>query len=234
MTKLEISAQIFRKFPKLSIGIVIAKNIGNAEPDRNVHRLLKEAEALIKKNFASASLAQHPLISPWRAAYSSFGSKPSKYNSSIESMMRRIAKTSSIPRINKLVDLCNYLSLNHTLPIGIYDLERIEGDISLNISKGTEIFRPLGTEQIHRPEKNEVIYKDSRKVLCRRWNWHDCEETKITENTKSAVLCIEALPPVTEDALKEACEETSDLIKRFCNGEARYFTLDVGKPEIGF
>ena len=76
MTKLTISPKIFTKFSKLNVGIVIAKNIDNTGSDQKIAKLLKEIEDYVKINFTPVELAKHPLISPWRAAYSDFGSKP--------------------------------------------------------------------------------------------------------------------------------------------------------------
>ena len=133
--------------------------------------MLEEVENLIKLNFVSTALAKHPLLSPWRAAYSEFGAKPSKYNSSVEALTRRILKGQKIPRVNKAVDIYNYLSLKQLIPMGADDLDKVDGDISLTIADGAEIFIPLNSEEVEHPEKGEVIYKDHRNVLCRRWNW---------------------------------------------------------------
>ncbi len=232
--KLTISPLIFKKFPKLRVGIVIAKNIDNTGSEEQIYHLLEEVEQLVKASFVPTELAIQPLISPWRTAYSEFGAKPSKHKTSIEAMMKRIFKGEKIPKINKAVDIYNYLSLKHTIPMGADDLDKVEGDISLTISDGAEVFRPLGSDEIEHPEKGEVIYKDHRRALCRRWNWRDCEDTKITEETKNMIFYVEGLPPVTEEKLKKACEEVVDLVQTFCKGEAKYFILDVGEPDIEF
>lgn len=232
--KLRISPLISKKFPKLNIGIVIARNIDNTGSDKKIHHLLEEVEELIKLNTVPADLAKHDMISPWRAAYSDFGAKPSKYNCSIEALMKRILKGDDIPRINKIVDIYNYLSLKYLIPIGADDLDKVEGDIALTISDGAEIFIPLNSEDVENPKQGEVIYKDSRHVLCRRWNWRECNKTKITEDTKNLIIYTEGLPPVTKEKLKEVGKEIIDTIKTFCGGEAEFYILNIGNSEIEF
>ena len=47
----------------------------------------------------------------------------------------------------------------------------------------------MGTNKKEHPNKGEVIYEDdTRRVICRRWNWRDCEQTKITSETKNAII----------------------------------------------
>lgn len=230
--KVIVNKQILKTFPKLNIGIVIAKNIENTGSDEKIYHLLEEIEDLIKLNFVSEKLAEHPMISPWRAAYSEFGSKPSKYNSSVEALMRSILKGRSIPRISKLVDLYNYLSLKHLVPMGADDLARIKGNIKLTFASGKEKFTPLGKKEKEHPDKGEVIYKDDEKVLCRRWNWRECDESKITEQTKEAVIYIEGIFPVTKEKLTEVCRECADMIKTFCNGKAEYHILNEKNNQV--
>jgi lysyl-tRNA synthetase class 2 len=233
--KFAISEQILKKYPKLNIGIVAAKGIDNTGRNKEIDKLLKEVEDYIQLNFTPSDLAKHDLISPWRTVYSEFGAKPSKYHSSIEAMMRRILKGSRVPAINKIVDLYNYLSLKHLIPMGSDDIDKVDGDILLAFADGSERFKPLGTPDItENPDKGEVVYKDNSKILCRRWNWRDCDETKLTEKSKNVVLYVEGLPPVTKKKLTEVCKELADLIKTFCGGEVKYHILNKTKNSAEF
>ena len=44
MKKLSISKEVFKKFPKLKLGIVIAKNANNKGSDAKIYHLLEEIE----------------------------------------------------------------------------------------------------------------------------------------------------------------------------------------------
>ncbi len=233
--KLAISKAVFDKFPKLKIGIVIAENIDNTGSDAKIYHLLDEIGNLIKLDFTREDIAKHPLISPWRAAYSDFGAKPSSYHCSVESLMKNILKGKGAPKINKAVDISNYVSLKHLVPAGVNDLDKIEGNILLTIAKGTEIFSPLGSKTKEKPDKGEVIYKDNKDVICRRWNWRDADKTKITESAKNVIYYIDALPPVNKTKLKEILADVLDLLGMFCQPEEKkIFILDKNSPEITF
>ncbi len=230
--KLIIDKKIFEKFPGLNVGVVVAKGINNKGEDKEIFHLLEEVEELIKDDFTPEDIAKHKLIEPWRAAYLAFGAKPKKHHNSVEALMRTILEDKKIKRINKLVDLYNYLSLKHLVPMGADDLDEVIGNIKLTFAEGNETFIPLGKGDRTNPEKGEVIYRDDLEVLCRRWNWRECYKTRITEDTKNAILYVEGLKPVTEKELKNILAELADLIQSFLGGETSFFILNKDKREI--
>lgn len=217
----KIFPTIIQKYPKLNIGVVVVRGADNTGSDEKIYHLLEEVEEFIKLNFIPTELAKHSMISPWRAAYQDFGAKPESYKSSVEAMMQRILKGGKVPKINKLVDICNYISLKHLIPLGIYDLDKLQTPISIRHSEGDEHFVPLGTDKEEHPEKGEVIYEDSiKRCICRRWNWRDSDQTKVTEQTKDAIIFIDGLPPITRKKIEEIQVEIQELIDTFCSGKS--------------
>lgn len=230
--KLIIDKKIFEKFEDLNVGVVIAKGINNKGEDKEIFHLLEEVENLIKADFTPEDIAKHKLISPWRSAYFAFGAKPKKHHNSVEALIRRITGGDKLPRINKLVDLYNYLSLKHLVPMGADDLDKVTGNIQLTFAQGNETFIPIGKAERTNPKEGEVIYKDDTEVLCRRWNWRECYKTRITEDTKNSILYVEGLKPVTEKELQSILLELSDLTNSFLGGETKFTILNKDKSEI--
>jgi DNA/RNA-binding domain of Phe-tRNA-synthetase-like protein len=171
----------------------------------------------VPKRREGEEIGSLPEIAPWRAAYQSFGAKPSKYKSSIENMLRSV-RAGRIRGINPLVDLYNAVSLTHRLPCGGEDLAQIQGDIRLTRAVGGEHFIPLGADSQDPPFPGEVIYRDDIGAICRCWNWREAERTKITHETTDVFLAIEALPPVSDEQLRVAVDELSNLIERHLGG----------------
>ncbi len=230
--KLKIDAKIFENFPELKLGAVTAKNIDNHGVSDEIMQLIREKEREIRENYDTETLSQHPKINSWRGAYSSFGAKPKKYKSSVESLYRMILKGLDLRHINKIVDLFNYISIKYMIPAGGDDMAKVDGDITLKYAVGDEPFTALNSEEKGTAKEGEVVYADSKEVLCRRWNWRECDKTKMTEETKDIILVVEALPPMTKEELDEAEEDLSRLITKYCGGEIRIDILDETKREI--
>ncbi len=229
--KLMIDAKIFEKFPGLKTGVVAARNVDNHGLSDEIMQLIREKEKEIREIYNTETLSQLPRIKSWREAYSAFGAKPKKYKSSVESLYRMVLKGLDLRHINKIVDLYNYISLKHMIPAGGDDIKKVDGDIILKFAAGNEPFTALNSTETETAKEGEVVYADSQEVLCRRWNWRECDKTKMTEETKDVILVVEALPPVTREELEQVKDDLSRLITEYCGGEVRADTLDEGKKE---
>ena len=232
--KFRIDEQIFEDFDKPLIGVIVCREINNIGNDSEIDKLLRTEEANLRKKFNGVEISEHPNIAPWRQAYRKFGSKPRDYRCSGEALARIVLRGSEIRNINKLVDLYNYISIKYTLPVGAEDLDKMKGDLVLGFADGTEDYTPLGKDDQDPPKKGEVIYRDDIGVICRRWNWREGDRTKITNETKNAIVVIESLAPIPEDLAKDALNELVELLKKYCGGEITTYFLDKETKEVDF
>jgi DNA/RNA-binding domain of Phe-tRNA-synthetase-like protein len=84
-----------------------------------------------------------------RAMYKRVGLDPTKTRPSSEALLRRVRKGDPLPRINSLVDVCNWCSLEFQLPYGLYDASRIEGDIELRLGREGESYPGIRKDDVH-------------------------------------------------------------------------------------
>jgi DNA/RNA-binding domain of Phe-tRNA-synthetase-like protein len=231
MNVLRIEPAIFERFPGLALGVVAARGIDNTGQPEALAAALRRAEAGVVATIDPGKLAEHPRITPWREAYRAFGAKPKDYPSSIENLLRRVAKGHVLPAINPLVDLYNGVSLRHLLPIGGEDLDQVSGDVVLRFAGE---FEPpvvlLGDAEAKPPKPGEVIYADDVGAICRRFNWREADRTKLTAATRNAVLMIEALPPVSRDELANALAELADGVREHTGGTVTTVVLESTNP----
>jgi DNA/RNA-binding domain of Phe-tRNA-synthetase-like protein len=84
-----------------------------------------------------------------RTMYKRVGLDPTKTRPSSEALLRRVRKGEPLPRINSLVDVCNWCSLEFQLPYGLYDASRIDGDIELRIGRENESYPGIRKDDVH-------------------------------------------------------------------------------------
>ncbi len=112
---------------KTVLGINIFKNISVLSYD--------EILSFIKNETENIRQAHSNLLPPGyqnsRKLYRSFGIDPTKYRPSSEALWRRIKKGEALPGVNPFVDITNFLSLKFQIPYGLYDIDKINGDIEL-------------------------------------------------------------------------------------------------------
>ena len=159
--------------------------------------------------------------------YRDFGTKPGDYRPSAEALVRRAIKTGELPTINAAVDIYNLVSVRHIIPMGGFDTDHVQGIIRLRLSEGGEGFAPLGASKQEETYPGEVVYADDSRILTRRWNYRDCDETKITRSTVNTVLFIDASPEISPEKVQGALDELRLLLERYCAGS--YTTGIVGK-----
>ncbi len=86
---------------------------------------------------------------PARRLYKSFGQDPTKFRPSSEALYRRLKKGKPFPRIHPAVDAINLLSIINSIPYGLYDAEKIKGNIRIRIGKKGEGYKGIGREWIN-------------------------------------------------------------------------------------
>jgi len=227
-----VTKEVLAKFPNYIRGVVVVRGGNNSGENAKLLQLLRKVEQDATNDESLQDIKNHPRIASWRQAYSNLGTNPNKFYSSIESLARRARRGDQLSYINTLVALFNYFSLKHMVPSGGDDLDRVDGNLCLTIAKGNEPFTPLSSEVMEYPEPGEVIYVDNIKVMCRRWNWRQGDQTKLTPATTNVAINVDCLPPVLPGEAKAITEELADLVKEFCGGEVTYFLLHASQSEV--
>lgn len=232
--KLIISNGIRTKFPDLRVGIVIAGNVFNSKYKDG----LKEYSTKIFKEFAHKfssvkGLSEVKNILAWQNIYRSFGVNPGKKCPTAEALLSRVIKTGFVPCINPAVDSYLVAETLHNLPIGGYDLNKIDGDIVLRFSPGGESFLGIGSQDAEDTAPGEVIYSDNSRILTRRWNYRDCEYSKIDNATTSLALFVEGPVSEIQDVeIRETILEISSNLGKYCNAATKELFLDKTLDEI--
>lgn len=191
---LHIADDIFNKYPEVEIGYLVA-DVTVLRSDPDVDLLKKQlAEFLREKGINETNFVAHPSISLWRHIYErDFHVKPKSYRSSIEALLKRVLTGKGIWNISNVVDVYNCCSVLTLLPMGGYDLQKVTGDIEIRFGVEGEKFKDLRQKETSDVSMNHVVYADNQRIMCWLWNYKDCLETCIDENTKKAIFFIDGL-----------------------------------------
>jgi DNA/RNA-binding domain of Phe-tRNA-synthetase-like protein len=203
-----------RRFPGYQALVVTAEDLENGPSDDFTADILAEATAKAKTAFASGPVSAHPHVAAWRAAYSQFGSKPSRYRSSVEALLRR-AIGDGVPRINRLVDIYNAVSLAHVIPVGGENSAVTKGAVVLKSATGDETIADLDLRDSHSDTvpAGEVVWQDDIGITCRRWNWRQCRRTALGESVTRAWFVLDALAPFGVAELDAAAHSLVDALR---------------------
>jgi DNA/RNA-binding domain of Phe-tRNA-synthetase-like protein len=208
LAQARVEPAVFALRPHYRAVLLAVDGLVPGPSDEASDALLEEAEASARQALADLPVEVLPHVAAWRDAYRAFGAKPQRTRNSLEALLRRTT-ASGLPRVNRLTDLYNAVSVLHQVPVGGEDLSRYLGAPRLVRAVGTEPFDTManGDAIIEHPEPGEVVWCDDAGVTCRRWNWRQARRTQLTEDTTAALFILDALEPMTNDALYAAADE---------------------------
>ena len=202
-----VDAAVFALRPDYRALLVAVDGIVPGPSDQDSDALLQAAEATAREALRGRPAEQLPHVAAWREAYRAFGAKPQRTRNSLEALLRRAE--SGLPRVNRLTDYYNAVSVLHQIPLGGEDLARYAGPPRLVRATGTEPFDTVadGIAVIEHPDPGEVAWCDDAGVTCRRWNWRQARRTQLREDTTAALFILDALDPMTDEALHAAADD---------------------------
>ncbi len=202
-----VDPAVFELRPDYRALLVAADGLSGGPSDEVSERILADAEATARETLAGQPPEQLPHLAAWRDAYRAFGAKPQRTRPSVEALLRRV-EPDGLPRIDRITDVYNAVSIAHVLPLGGEDRAAYVGPPRLVRSDGSEPFDSTasGEPVVEHPDAGEVVWRDDVGVTCRRWNWRQGVRTRITTATTSAVFILDVLDPMTDDAAGAAAD----------------------------
>lgn len=201
---------VFALRPDYRALLIAVDGLLPAPSDADSDAVMQRAEAAARDALGHRPVEDLPHVASWREAYRSFGAKPQRTRNSVEALIRRAED--GLPRVNRLTDIYNAISVLHQIPLGGEDLNRYAGPPRLIRAIGTETFDTAtgGEPSVEHPAPGEVVWCDDAGVTCRRWNWRQARRTQLRDETTAALFILDGLEPVTDEGMMAAADELCD------------------------
>ena len=185
VTPVTIDAQLKAKCPQTALVCVTAQVEVRATPAS----LLAEMQTLEEKIRGlpePRAVLESPQIQKTRAAYKALGKDPARYRGSAEALLRRVIAGKGLPQINAVVDVINLVSAESRLPIGLYDLARVSGDVVFRAGRAGETYKGIGKYDLNLEDL--PLFADATGPHGSATS--DSERTMVTEQTKQVLAII--------------------------------------------
>ena len=238
MKKFVTDASFWELFPDAAIGVLTVGGIDETAElspayAAEIEEMLKQANAAALRHLdESIPLSQNRVVAIWREAYQKFPTKKGA-RCSIEALLKRVAKGEPVGTIAPTVDITNSISLKYALPIGVENMDAMEGDLRLGTMAGGEDFLPIGEDEQKPPLAGELAYYDAAGVVCRCWNWRDGQRTAVRDDTTNEFIAMECIDAARLDDLRAALDELAALLEKYVG--AKVFAkgiIDAAHPEM--
>lgn len=209
---------VFALRPDYRALLIAVDGIDPGPGDDASEALVTAAEQYACRLLEETAVEQLPHVAAWREAYRAFGAKPQRTRNSVEALTRRAP--AGLPRVNRLTDIYNAVSVLHQIPLGGEDLDRYDGPPRLHRATGDEPFDTVsnGVGIVERPDPGEVVWCDERGVTCRRWNWRQGRRTQLDDDSRAVLFILDALAPMTDAELTATGDDLVSQVVRLGPG----------------
>lgn len=177
------------------------------EREPRLDPLLAEAESRVRTSQPAEALAV-------RAMYKRVGLDPTKTRPSNEALLRRVRKGQSLPRVNSLVDVINWCSVEFQLPYGLYDLAQVRGEVTLRLGRDGEEYTGIRKDVVHVGGRMTLVDDDGPFGN----PTSDSARTMVTTKTTDALVVVFAPMDISRAHLERVLDSTAARIADIAGG----------------
>jgi DNA/RNA-binding domain of Phe-tRNA-synthetase-like protein len=186
------------------LGVLTMAGAANQVADPRLDAPLLSAEERVRQS-------PPPESQSVRTMYRRIGLDPTKTRPSSEALLRRVRKGDRLPRVNTLVDVCNWCSLEFQLPYGLYDLGKVQPPIELRLGRDREEYGGI---------RKDVVHVAGRMTLADAVGpfgnpTSDSARTMVTPETRDVLCVVFAPADVSASRLDRVLSETSSRFVAF-------------------
>jgi DNA/RNA-binding domain of Phe-tRNA-synthetase-like protein len=212
MAMASIDGELKAKCPRVALACVTAEVETGGTPE-GLDQELRGCEERIMKLPESEAVLESAAILATRAAYKALGKDPARYRGSAEALLRRVIAGKGLPRINNVVDVINLVSSESRLPVGLYDLAHVQGDIVFRAGRAEETYKGIGKYDLN---------LEGLPVFCDAVGPHgsptsDSERTMVTLGTKQVIAIIISFGGA--EGLERWAERMTELLALYADAQ---------------
>jgi DNA/RNA-binding domain of Phe-tRNA-synthetase-like protein len=178
------------------------------EREPRLDALLHEAERQVREHPPAETVAV-------RTMYKRIGLDPTKTRPSNEALLRRVRKGQPLPRVNSLVDVINWCSVEFQLPYGLYDRAHIRGAVTLRLGLDGEQYAGIRKDTVHVGGRMTLV--DDAGPFGNPTS--DSARTMVTTDTKDALVVVFAPAACDAARLTRVLDTTARRIQDIAGGQ---------------
>ena len=220
--KFEMDPILFETVSDLKLGINHYTKIIVSESPQMIKGRLQLFQEHLYFDFEDKPPTDFPGVKEWRDVWKAFGANPGRHRHSLEALMRRIAKSNYLEPFHSAVDLNNFFSLQYEMPVGIYDADKVNGNITLSL--GNEDTGYDGLNGRFNSLKNMLVLSDDIGPFGSAYV--DSARTAVTEETTDAFQVFFLRPSLDATEALELATAAGNMFTGVSGGDVHSYVLN--------
>ncbi len=202
-------------------GIILYEDITISQSPQMLKGRIRLFQESLHLELEDKEMKDIPGIAEWRSVFKQTGTDPSRYRPSVEALYRRVKKGQFLDPFNSAVDLNNFFSLKYEIPFGIYDGNKIDGDVQVVVGSEESMYEGLNGRDIkllnmlHTADKSGPFGSP----------FVDSKRTSVSEETKSALHVVYFKPSMETAECEEMLQAISNMFLQVHGGSSEIFVV---------
>lgn len=181
----------------------------------------------LSQRYMDLDYREDPILEGFNVLHDRTGVKRRKNVPASENLIRLLRKHGGMPLISQAVDIYNLISMDSKLALGAHDIDRIDGNVTLRFTDGSERFVPIGQSEPASVSPHEYSYcDDNNEILC-RLEIRQVEKTKVTEETENVFYIVQGNDAAGLEYVTVTAQRIIDETVKYCGGKGRIIIPEV-------
>ncbi|MEG0260406.1 MAG: phenylalanine--tRNA ligase beta subunit-related protein [Lysinibacillus sp.] len=218
--EISLNQSLSTQYPELKIGIIHYTKIIVADSPQMIKGRMQLYQENLYIEMQDTPVTDRAGIAEWRRLWKELGADPNRYRHAAESLMRRVSKQNYLTPFHSAVDLNNFFSLQYEIPVGIYDVSHLKGN--LEIALGSE---ETGYEGLngHFTSLQNILYSRDE-VSPFGSPFVDSIRTAVTEETTEALHIFYLRPSLSDEEAEKLLASAGKMFNQIHGGD---YTTDL-------
>ncbi|WP_100334004.1 B3/B4 domain-containing protein [Bacillus alkalisoli] len=209
-----INSSIKNILPDFKIGIIHYEDITISDSPQMLKGRIRLFQESCHLDLLEQEVTSISGVQEWRKLFKQLGKDPNRYRPSVEALYRRLKKAQFLPSINSSVDLNNFFSLKYEIPFGIYDLNKIIGNVEFSIGTGNETYEGLNGNIVN---LQNLIHSVDQ-VGPFGSPFIDSKRTPVTTETRQAIHVIYLKPSMNTSEARNMLNSIASMFQQVHGG----------------
>jgi DNA/RNA-binding domain of Phe-tRNA-synthetase-like protein len=195
------------------IGVVFFKQVSNGAVSSVLRKRMEAMGVELRNSIGDRQISELDPIRETRKLYHLLGVDPTKDRPSSERLLRRVMQNRGLPKLSKLVDAVNLVSLSLQCPLGVYDWDKVVPPVLVRIGRPEESYLTAANEPMSL--EGRLVLVDGEGLFGNPS--HDSSRTSVTLGTVRAMVVAWTSVETPKARLEAVLQEVIVLAREFCD-----------------
>ncbi|WP_226530708.1 B3/4 domain-containing protein [Metabacillus niabensis] len=216
--EITVQDQLKQLIPDFKIAIVHYQDIQVGDSPQMLKGRLQLFQESLFFDYEDKKVTEIPAILEWRKIFKSIGTDPNRYRPSNEALYRRVQKQQFLQPVNSAVDLNNFLSLQYRIPLGVYDLDKLSGHITIKIGSEDDSYIAMNERDVQLTKK--LLSSDNEGAFGSPYV--DSKRSAVSTATTNALHIVYLQPSMPHNEADQLLQALSTMFTQIHGGTASY------------